>query len=449
MRHLPLWRKSGAQLLFFSPANACLVIPGFENLAWGAAGHHGEESIVRFKYMLTHLLGRITGDVKRLWIAEYDSFCVSPALPETEPGKVYANAFFNHDTDPRFTEKMFCHPMICIDIALLRKIVEQMAKTPLNVGGYFWDRYFGKVVEDAGIEIVSFAEQTGQGFSINTIHESHYPACKAAVVNGARIFHGVKDKAALDLITKNSPWILHSSEAPKSIKYISFSLWGDKLKYTIGAIENVKLAKTIYPGWKLRFYMPESEIGSTAFVALSAVAEVKIIPAWLKDPMFARYLCADDPTCERVIFRDCDSRLSAREAAAVDEWANSGRIFHTMRDHPAHCRECNGGMVGIRNGYVNVTQQIQRYWQSHAAAYSGVDQDQNFLCRHLWPLVKNSVVQHDSHSARHFPGSKPFPTKREGWRFCGEVVEIDHDGNETFRAHDWPQLQDVIEVEVK
>ena len=37
-------------------------------------------------------------------------------------------------------------------------------------------------------------------------------------------------------------------------KIISFCLWGDNPKYTIGAIENAKLAKTIYPDWTCRFY---------------------------------------------------------------------------------------------------------------------------------------------------------------------------------------------------
>ena len=41
-------------------------------------------------------------------------------------------------------------------------------------------------------------------------------------------------------------------------KIISFCLWGDNPKYTIGAIENAKLAKTIYPDWTCRFYVGTS-----------------------------------------------------------------------------------------------------------------------------------------------------------------------------------------------
>ena len=41
-------------------------------------------------------------------------------------------------------------------------------------------------------------------------------------------------------------------------KIISFSLWGNKLKYIIGALKNAELAKEIYPGWLCRFYVANS-----------------------------------------------------------------------------------------------------------------------------------------------------------------------------------------------
>jgi hypothetical protein len=282
-----------------------------------------------------------------------------------------------------------------------------------------------------------------QGFSVNTIRAPEYESLTSAVKNGARVFHGIKSKEVLDIITTQSPWVLHAT-GERSVRYISFSLWGNKPKYTIGAQRNIELARIHYPDWKVRFYLKDTSVGDLDFLAASE-AEIKFIPAWLKDPMFARYLCADDPTCERVIFRDCDSRLSAREAAAVEEWITLKQVFSSLRDHPAHGRAANGGLCGIRGGKLNMTVAIQSYWAMHAGGYNGVDQDQNFLCRHLWPMVQHSVTQHDSHSAKHFPGSRPFPTKREGWRFCGEVVEINPDGSETFRAHDWPQLTDVSE----
>ena len=38
-------------------------------------------------------------------------------------------------------------------------------------------------------------------------------------------------------------------------KIVSFSLYGDAPLYCEGALRNVELAKSIYPGWRCRFYI--------------------------------------------------------------------------------------------------------------------------------------------------------------------------------------------------
>ena len=45
---------------------------------------------------------------------------------------------------------------------------------------------------------------------------------------------------------------------------------------------------------------------------------------------------ASDPAVDRYLVRDTDSRLSARERFAVEQWVQSGTALHTMRDHPKH-----------------------------------------------------------------------------------------------------------------
>lgn len=53
--------------------------------------------------------------------------------------------------------------------------------------------------------------------------------------------------------------------------------------------------------------------------------------------------------------RDVDSRLSARDRMAVEEWIQSGEPFHVLRDHPAHCGwPINAGMWGGVKGALGV-----------------------------------------------------------------------------------------------
>jgi hypothetical protein len=42
------------------------------------------------------------------------------------------------------------------------------------------------------------------------------------------------------------------------MKVISFSLYGDNPKYTIGAIKNSKLREKFYPDWQMRVYHNDS-----------------------------------------------------------------------------------------------------------------------------------------------------------------------------------------------
>ncbi len=105
-------------------------------------------------------------------------------------------------------------------------------------------------------------------------------------------------------------------------KIISFSLWGDNPKYTIGAIENAKLAKTIYPDWVCRFYVGTStpdEIWDELYdMDNTEMINMDIDGDW--SGMFWRFYPASENDVDVFIVRDTDSRLSNREKEAVNEW---------------------------------------------------------------------------------------------------------------------------------
>ena len=66
---------------------------------------------------------------------------------------------------------------------------------------------------------------------------------------------------------------------------------------------------------------------------------------------FWRFWAAADPTVERFISRDVDSRLMPRDAVAVAAWIRSGRGFHVIRDHPSHSNyPMSGGLWGAVRG---------------------------------------------------------------------------------------------------
>lgn len=98
-------------------------------------------------------------------------------------------------------------------------------------------------------------------------------------------------------------------------RVISFGLYGSNPKYTTGAIHNVQLASTYFPGWVCRFYVT-SDVPQDVLTKLKELgAEIEDIPSGMgyTSGMFWRFMVASDDTVDRYIVRDTDSRLNSRD----------------------------------------------------------------------------------------------------------------------------------------
>lgn len=207
-------------------------------------------------------------------------------------------------------------------------------------------------------------------------------------------------------------------------KLISFSLWGNNPKYTTGAIKNAQLAPIIYPDWDCRFYV-SADVNQNIIdelLKLNCQISLKEMTAnW--SSMFWRFEAGFDFNYDYVIFRDTDSRLNLREKEAVEEWLKSDKTFHIMRDHPAHRFHMLGGMWGIKpNKFSNLEHLLKNF---NKGDYYGVDY--NFFSSTLYPLIGNDKIVHDE-----FFDKKPFPTKRIGYQFVGEVFD---ENDQTVQEH--------------
>ena len=211
-------------------------------------------------------------------------------------------------------------------------------------------------------------------------------------------------------------------------KIISFSLWGQDPKYNIGAIRNAELAKIYYPGWICKFYVGYSVYANedyTTIDQLEAMANVQVIH--MSEPgdwksMFWRFAPAGDDDCEVFISRDCDSRLGAREAIAVQEWLDGPHLVLSLGDHPYHFNPSQalmGGMFGMKkNACPEMVDLIEQFIDQYPDAWQC---DQDFLKDKIWPLVRHKVLAYsDLHSS-----CKPFPIKRQGLEFVGKVFLAD------------------------
>jgi hypothetical protein len=205
------------------------------------------------------------------------------------------------------------------------------------------------------------------------------------------------------------------------MRYLSFSLWGDQPIYNVGIIKNAELWKTIYPDWQMVVFYDNTVPKET----IEELNSMGVICQDMTDKgiygMFWRFFAVELPNSEYSIFRDADSRLSTREKLAVDEWIESGKTLHVMRDHPYHMIPCGndrlgilGGMWGIKSKKIPLIKLIQNYPNKGRIFYG---EDQTFL-KNIYSLFENDRFTHDD-----FFEKKPFPMKRENGRFVGERID--------------------------
>lgn len=177
---------------------------------------------------------------------------------------------------------------------------------------------------------------------------------------------------------------------------LSFSLWGDHSRYLRGAVRNVQAAFDLYPGWVCRFYCDESVPLSIREHLQRHGAEIvmKPRPAHFFDGLLWRFEVIDDPDVDRFLVRDCDSVVSVQERVAVDEWLASDKWFHVLRDFPSHTEVILAGMWGGAVGALPSVKGLRDAFQPNTAPTRTFDQV--FLRECVWPIVRQSVLIHDS-----------------------------------------------------
>lgn len=213
-------------------------------------------------------------------------------------------------------------------------------------------------------------------------------------------------------------------------KVITFSLWGNKPMYTIGAIKNAELAKEVYPDFECWFYVHQETVPKEIIEQLQTFNNTKIIfksgDLNSVKPRMWRFEAIDESDVEIMISRDTDTRFTLREKLAVEEWLKSGKIFHIMRDHPCHEYCIMAGMFGTKKhdkipSWKNI---VDKFIPIHPYFY-----DQDFLRDYIYPHIKDDAIIHATFNKIE-SNCKEFPINYfKNLRFVGEYVYEDESRN--------------------
>jgi hypothetical protein len=181
------------------------------------------------------------------------------------------------------------------------------------------------------------------------------------------------------------------------MKVISFSLYGDNVIYTVGCIKNARLMKVHFQDWEIWVYHNDS-VPSFILEELENL-NVHLINTHENNGFLGslwRFRPIMDPKVKYFISRDCDSRISLRDEIAVNEWIESGKSFHIIREHPiGHGWVINAGMWGAKGGSIpNFSELMNSYLQKNNRT-GDKTVDQCFLRDIIHPIVVNDLFLHD------------------------------------------------------
>lgn len=193
-------------------------------------------------------------------------------------------------------------------------------------------------------------------------------------------------------------------------RVIAFCLFGTKAIYVEGAKQNASLAKLVYPGWTVVFYVDSKSDESLIETLVAANAEVRVYDETRVrgyGALLLRFCAADE--ADVAIFRDADSRLNPREAGAVSEWIASQKRFHVMHEACHDSHRILGGMWGVRS-FRDLGAWIDEWASDRNIAYGD---DMEFLSERVVPLLN------ETNTVRHDPANFP-PSPYRG--FVGQPV---------------------------
>ena len=237
-----------------------------------------------------------------------------------------------------------------------------------------------------------------------------------------------QDKAVTQAVNLNRTFCSEEAHQRGSHqKIIAFTYYGDpksqlhkKRSYFQGIKENAALISKLYGSdWIMRLYHDMSEdieiMSKLCDISCELdnldLCDVKNLPSGDFSDMLAalwRTLPTLDPQVDILLNRDLDSRVSEREVAAVQEWLNSDKEFHVMRDHPQHIDPILAGLWGTKL----TSQMVRKNWWTSLSKFftdatfdvsnDSYGLDQVFLPLHVWTWAESFAMQHDSYRSLNF-----------------------------------------------
>lgn len=214
-----------------------------------------------------------------------------------------------------------------------------------------------------------------------------------------------------------------------NLKAFCFCIYGTKPKYTLGLLENLKLITSNYKDFDNLIYYSD-DVPEHILTICKSFANTYLIPSiHTKIPMINRLYCIDNfrNKYDYIFSRDADSRVTQRDMYCINEFIESEKSFHAIRDHFYHKRRIMGGMFGVytKKFTSNLTSLFETYEKSHSDLTT-YGTDEKFLENVLHPLVKEDILIHSNIVGYKGETIKTIDIDQiDSYDFIGNVYEYD------------------------
>ncbi len=216
--------------------------------------------------------------------------------------------------------------------------------------------------------------------------------------------------AVCELPTEDPPPI--NTENP-SENLVVFSIAKYSEATMESAITNALYCRVVYPGWRCRFYLPSDFPLDAQRKLIGTGAQIVQVAGRgrLKDPAFWSLHVLGDKKVKYFLMRDIRCQVNVRERLAVDDWLDTRRWFHVMRDHYSHTELILPGMwCGANGALPPITEMLKGFAPDLLSSGTHLTA---FLGDRVWPTIRGSVCIHDRHHkamrARSFPKHGDLP----------------------------------------
>lgn len=207
------------------------------------------------------------------------------------------------------------------------------------------------------------------------------------------------------------------------MKVFSFCLYGNRDKYCLGMLENLKLIQEHFPTWSTFVYYA-SDVPSEILSRIQGFPRVFLKPTGAEGATntIHRFFAIDEEAVDVMVIRDADSRIHERDRWAIQAWLDSPKKAHIIRDHPYHGAAIMAGMWGLKKGLLS--QSIRSIFESCQNQYRnefGIDQ--SFLAKVIYGLIYHDTLFHACIRMHQSEFIIPIPFPVKNGEFIGQVVE--------------------------